>query len=261
MELWRGPHKSWVLQVFWEESCSSPCSATLFPPSARPLPATYSVTMAWNTSLDTGVTGYSIYYGAARGNYTNSIDTGNGTTGTVSGLVAGVTYFFAVASYDMNGAVSTFSNEINYTPGIPKIRIRVTPARQVVLTVRGQIAHTYEIQATQNLLTWTVIGTVTLGTNAMLEFTDPNAANYPNRSYLVHAIPCPDGPCHRRESTKDQIMTFYLCQRCWGRSCLHLTAALRAGHWRWHLAGIRREIHFTRSLVRRVTTNCWSETR
>lgn len=39
-------------------------------------------------------------------------------------------------------------------------------------------------------------------------------------------------------------MTLYLCQRGWGRSCLHVVAALRAGHWRSHLAGIRREIHF-----------------
>ena len=40
---------------------------------------------------------------------------------------------------------------------------------------------------------------------------------------------------------KRKIMTLYLSQRCWGRSCLHLAAALHTGHWRWHLAGIRRE--------------------
>ncbi|MEJ0090037.1 MAG: hypothetical protein WDM80_09875 [Limisphaerales bacterium] len=41
-------------------------------------------------------------------------------------------------------------------------------------------------------------------------------------------------------------MKLYLCGKYWGRSCLHLAAALRGGHWRWHLAGIRREFHFTR---------------
>jgi hypothetical protein len=50
-------------------------------------------------------------------------------------------------------------------------------------------------------------------------------------------------------STKAKNMSFYLSQRCWGRSCLHLAAALRASHWRWHFAGIGREIHFTRSLT------------
>jgi hypothetical protein len=39
-------------------------------------------------------------------------------------------------------------------------------------------------------------------------------------------------------------MARYLSQRCWGRSCLHLAAALRKGHWHWHLAGIRREFVF-----------------
>jgi hypothetical protein len=39
-----------------------------------------------------------------------------------------------------------------------------------------------------------------------------------------------------------KIMALYLSQERWGRVCLHLVAALRAGHWRWHLAGIGREI-------------------
>ena len=39
-------------------------------------------------------------------------------------------------------------------------------------------------------------------------------------------------------------MKLYLSNKSWGRSCLHLAAALRGGHWRWHLAGIRREIQF-----------------
>lgn len=44
-------------------------------------------------------------------------------------------------------------------------------------------------------------------------------------------------------------MTLYLSQRSWGRSCLHLAAALHHGQWRWHLAGIRREIRFPQSRV------------
>jgi hypothetical protein len=57
------------------------------------------------------------------------------------------------------------------------------------------------------------------------------------------------------------LYQLYLSQRCWGRSCLHLAAALRVGHWRWHLAGIRREIHFTRPLTRRAMANGSPETR
>ena len=39
-------------------------------------------------------------------------------------------------------------------------------------------------------------------------------------------------------------MALYLSQERWGRGCLHLVAALRAGHWGWHLAGIGREIEW-----------------
>ena len=39
-------------------------------------------------------------------------------------------------------------------------------------------------------------------------------------------------------------MALYLSQERWGRVCLHFVAALRAGHWRWHLAGIGREIEY-----------------
>jgi len=34
---------------------------------------------------------------------------------------------------------------------------------------------------------------------------------------------------------------FFIHHR-WGRVCLHLAAAARSGHWRWHLAGIKREM-------------------
>jgi hypothetical protein len=37
-------------------------------------------------------------------------------------------------------------------------------------------------------------------------------------------------------------MAAYMVQFWWGRALLHLAAALRAGHWSWHLAGIIREL-------------------
>jgi hypothetical protein len=45
-------------------------------------------------------------------------------------------------------------------------------------------------------------------------------------------------------------MALSLSQERWGRVCLHFVAALRAGHWRWHLAGIGREIDSIRPRTR-----------
>jgi hypothetical protein len=153
------------------------------------LPGSYSATLAWNRSPDSNVIGYRVYYGPASGIYTNAIDVGNITTNTVPGLTGGVTCFFAVTAYNALGLESDFSNEISYRPVDPGVRIRITPARQVVLTVTSQIGHTYEILATQDLKTWTVIGTVTVGAGGSLDFTDTTAANFPKRFYRIRETP------------------------------------------------------------------------
>jgi hypothetical protein len=66
---------------------------------------------------------------------------------------------------------------------LPGVQFRVTPANQFILTVAGQNGHTYNIQATQDFKTWTVIGTVTMGASGSLDFTDTNAANFSRRFY------------------------------------------------------------------------------
>jgi hypothetical protein len=50
-------------------------------------------------------------------------------------------------------------------------------------------------------------------------------------------------------------------QECWGRVRLHLAAAMRAGHWGWHLAGIGREIECIRQQTRWASAiaNRWPE--
>jgi hypothetical protein len=49
--------------------------------------------------------------------------------------------------------------------------------------VKGLIGHMYDVEATEDLTTWTVIGTVTLGVSGSLGFTDTNAASFPRRFY------------------------------------------------------------------------------
>lgn len=153
------------------------------------LPSPHSVTLAWDASPSPEVTGYRVYYGAASGDYTNSVVVGDVTTNTVSGLTSGVTYFFAVTAYDTNVVESTFSNEISFVPGLPGIRIGVTATGEVVLTVKGLIGQEYDIEATEDFTTWTVIGTVTLGANGSLDFTDASAASFAKRFYRTQRRP------------------------------------------------------------------------
>ena len=95
----------------------SPCSVL----GAGPTNSASSVQLAWNGSSDTnwGVLMYKLYYGPASATYTNSFSVGTNLTGSVSNLVRGSTYFFAVTAYATSGIESDFSNEISWTSPKP----------------------------------------------------------------------------------------------------------------------------------------------
>jgi hypothetical protein len=57
----------------------------------------------------TDLAGYKVYYGTTSGNYSTSIDVGNQTTYTVTGLGTG-TFYFAITAYDTSGYESGYSN-------------------------------------------------------------------------------------------------------------------------------------------------------
>lgn len=164
---WRGIRLTRVLGILL---CSVPMHATSVP-GATILSAS-TVTLAWNRSPGSEVTGYRIYYGVASGSYANSVTVGNVTSNSIPGLTNGVTYFFAVKAYDANGVESVPSNEISFLPGRSTLQIGIMANRQVILTVKGLTGHTYDIQATSDLKTWTTIGTVTVGASGSTDFTN-----------------------------------------------------------------------------------------
>jgi hypothetical protein len=76
-----------------------------------------TVTIAWNASTNANVAGYSIYYGLVSRAYTSSVDAGSNLSQTVTGLIPGLTYYFAAYAYDSEGQESVLSNEISN--GVP----------------------------------------------------------------------------------------------------------------------------------------------
>lgn len=79
-----------------------------------------SITLAWDPSPDTGISGYNLYYGEA-GGATNRLQVGKSTQGTLPNLAAGKTYFVFVTASSSSGVESTPSNQITYTPTAPVI--------------------------------------------------------------------------------------------------------------------------------------------
>lgn len=77
--------------------------------------ADQNVTLTWNPSGATNVAGYKIAFGTASHSYTATNTTGLATNTTITGLVAGQTYYFAASTYDSTGNQSTNSSEVSYT--------------------------------------------------------------------------------------------------------------------------------------------------
>jgi len=79
-----------------------------------------SAVLAWDISASSNVIGYRIYYGTTQGGpYSQppwqSINVGNVTAYTVTGLTSGTTYYFTATAYDSSLNESGYSNEVSKT--------------------------------------------------------------------------------------------------------------------------------------------------
>ena len=78
-----------------------------------------TITLTWDSlaPLESSLVGYKVKYGTTSGVYTTTVDVGNVVTTTVTGLVSGQTYYFAVSAYD-NDAIL-----VNETSNSPEVSI------------------------------------------------------------------------------------------------------------------------------------------
>lgn len=73
-----------------------------------------SVTLVWDPNTEPDLAGYRIYYGTNSGLWNITIDVGNVTNVTISGLARGVTYYFVATAYNTANLESDPSNEVSY---------------------------------------------------------------------------------------------------------------------------------------------------
>jgi hypothetical protein len=70
--------------------------------------------LAWAKNSEPDIAGYKMHYGTTSGSYDYSVDVGNYTSCTISGLQEGETYYFAATAYDTDNFESNLSEEFAY---------------------------------------------------------------------------------------------------------------------------------------------------
>jgi FG-GAP-like repeat/Viral BACON domain/Fibronectin type III domain len=71
------------------------------------------LTLAWNPVTSSNISTYRLAYGTTSGVYTTTLDVGNVTTYTLTGLTVGVRYFFVAFAVDTSAMVSPPSSEVS----------------------------------------------------------------------------------------------------------------------------------------------------
>jgi hypothetical protein len=122
-----------------------------------PLPAASAatVTVAWDKNPETNVIGYELHYGTISQDYQHTVDVENNTSRSISGLIEGQTYYFAVKAYNDEYVFSDFSEELVHTipnsspPADYLLTVDTVAGGSVILNPDGGV---YE-QTTQVMLT------------------------------------------------------------------------------------------------------------
>jgi hypothetical protein len=156
----------------------------IFPPAAR---GAQSVSLAWNADTAPDVAGYVLYAGANSTNYTTRLNVGTNTTITVTGLKEGSTDYFAVTAYNSAGIESPTSTQISYlVPGLLVLNNSSTNGNAPQIRFPVAVGHSYQVQASTDLHTWTNLLQTSLATsNAWFSYSDPQAAAFQIRFYRL----------------------------------------------------------------------------
>ncbi|MES2476957.1 MAG: fibronectin type III domain-containing protein [Verrucomicrobiota bacterium] len=131
-------------------------------PEAEP---TVSLELLWDPVPEPNVVGYRVYIGTTSGHYSVIEETGTDPSYTVTGLIRGLTYYFAVSAFNDQGDEGELSDElvvIIATPPLPmaaEIATDAANSRQILRWSFPQSAlgssPEIVIQQSADLVTWT----------------------------------------------------------------------------------------------------------
>jgi hypothetical protein len=145
------------------------------------------LTLAWDPSLNPTVAGCFLYWGVESQVYSSSINAGATTSATISNLVPGVTYYFAVTAYDANYVESPFSPELTFTvpPPGPLLDRPTLVTGGCIVSGTAPVGYQYDVLATTDFVRWDTLGNLTVEVNGRFNFQDPETWYNPRRFYRL----------------------------------------------------------------------------
>ena len=110
-----------------------------------------SLTASWNPNPEPDIAGYRLFYGLQSHQYSTQINVGNTTTYTLTNLMEGETYFFAVTAYNTQQMESPLSNEVSATTALISGHISFCnsdlPVPGITVVATGQVNQTTQTNA------------------------------------------------------------------------------------------------------------------
>lgn len=154
---------------------------------AGSLRAVQTAALAWNPVTNMPVAGYALYIGNAPGGFTNRIDVGTNTQIMLGGLQEGSTVYFAVSAYNSVRIESPISSSVPYlVPGLVQFTMPNKPGGAGTVSFPVAIGHSYELQASTNLSTWTNLWqTSVYSSNIWVTYQDPLGTSLKKRFYRL----------------------------------------------------------------------------
>jgi hypothetical protein len=154
---------------------------------AGPLRAEQSVDLGWNPVTNMPVAGYAFYVGSTNGTYTSRFDVGTNTAIIINGLTEGTTNYFAVTSYNSARLESPASPAVPYiVPGLVRFALPTKPGAAGTVSFPVAPGHSYELQASTNLSTWTNLWqTSVYSSNIWVSYQDPKGTSSKERFYRL----------------------------------------------------------------------------
>jgi PKD repeat protein len=138
------------------------------------------INVSWDENSETDIAGYKMHYGTTSGNYDYSVDVGNTTSCSISGLTEGTTYYLAATAYNTNNVESSYSEELVHTIASqpPVADLAAMPVSGVVpLTVTFDASGSSDADGTISDYSWN-FGDGSNGSGMVTDHTYTDAGNY-----------------------------------------------------------------------------------